>query len=99
MPSATLRTPHASFSLLFARYVRGEIGDAIWTNLMELLDAADVDTNERLAFARFASEVVSESGPSALRIPRDQEARDILIDTRPDRHPSKTHPDRTISSV
>ena len=83
MASVALRNSSVSLSLLFARYVRGEIGDTIWANLMRLLDDGDVTTAERLALARFMNEVVAEGGPSALFVPVEAEARSLLGDTRP----------------
>ena len=83
MATASIHRSGVSLSLLFARYVRGEIGDSIWSNLMHLLDGEDVTSNERLALARFVNEVVAESGPAALFVPRDDEARDLLDEIRP----------------
>ena len=68
MAAAALGTPSISLSMLFARYVRGEIGDAIWSRLMLLLDDGDVTGAERLALASFVGELIAEAGPSALAL-------------------------------
>ncbi len=83
MATASLHRSGVSLSILFARYVRGEIGDSIWSRLMHLLDDDDVTSNERLALARFVNEVVAEGGPSSLFVPMEDEARALLGDIRP----------------
>jgi hypothetical protein len=100
MAAASLRKTSKSLSALFARYVRGEIGDPIWSSLMHLLDADDVTRTERQALARFFNDVVAEGGPAALFVPKDDEARALLVDIRP-AVPLRRGPlgDRTTSSV
>lgn len=82
MATLTLKAPHASFPVLLARYMRGEIGDPVWSRLMQLLDASDVTGTERIALARFVNELVDEGGPEALSVPLESEAQDLLQDTR-----------------
>lgn len=100
MATASLRHSKVSLSLLFARYVRGEIGDTIWSRLMQLLDDDDVTRTERLALARFVNEVVAEGGPAALLVPMEDEARALLGDIRPAIPLRRSqNNDRTASSV
>lgn len=86
MATVSLRARHTAFPALLARYVRGEIGESVWNPLMHLMDEADVSSTERMAYARFVNDVVREGGPGALFVPKEDEARDLLVDTRLAQH-------------
>lgn len=45
---------------LLARYVTGQITDSQWDRLTTVLDAQDVSIGERMAFARFVNEAMTE---------------------------------------
>ena len=62
--------------------MNGQINSQTWSNLMQFIDADGMSRSERLAFARFVNDVVDESGPGALRVPKLKEARDLFTSTR-----------------
>ena len=46
-----------ALTVLFTRYIAGEIAEQKWRKLSALLDSARLSPEERLAFARYFSEV------------------------------------------
>lgn len=82
MASITLQQGRSSFPVLLARYVQGDINDSMWKRLMTLLDADGVTEPERMALARFVNEVVAENGQKSLFVPREEEVKDLLSETR-----------------
>ncbi len=52
---------HSAFMILLARYVSGQITDSQWERLNGVLDAEGVTINERMAFARFVNEALSDN--------------------------------------
>lgn len=79
MSSANFGT---SFSVLLARYMQGQIGEVVWTKLMRVFDAEGVTSRERMAYARFMSEMLAESEHSSLNIPVGDEMTGILSEIR-----------------
>jgi hypothetical protein len=71
----------SSFSMLFARYVNGQINENAFKKMMHTFDSARINRTERLAFARFMNDMISE-GRGGLNVPRPEEAEDILTDMR-----------------
>ncbi len=71
-----------SFSVLLARYMQGQIGEAVWTKLMRVFDAEGVTSRERMAYARFMSEMLAEREQSSLNIPVGDEMTGILSEIR-----------------
>ena len=76
----------SAFSLLFSRYLNGEITEKVWTKMMKTFDREGISATERMAFARFMSEMVDESGMGKLNVPAPEEMNDILTDMRSTRH-------------
>lgn len=70
----------APMSLLFARYVAGQIEDSFWDQFMQVLDANDTPPQDRLAFAAFFNDAVSVMEPGAVKPPHSQELADLLAD-------------------
>ncbi|RMF58119.1 MAG: hypothetical protein D6746_10055 [Bacteroidetes bacterium] len=71
----------SALAVLLARYVRGQIAEAAWHNLMQAFDADEISGPERLALARFVNDLLSERGAQA-EIPRLEEIQDLLAETR-----------------
>ncbi len=72
------RTDTAPLSLLFSRYVAGEISDGSWTHIMSLLDESGVDTDERMALVDFFNDACTDLGPSAVKVPALGEVEDYI---------------------
>lgn len=79
MSSANFGT---SFSVLLARYMQGQIGEVVWTKLMRVFGAEGVTSRERMAYARFMSEMLAEREQSSLNIPVGDEMTGILSEIR-----------------
>ncbi|NQV71971.1 hypothetical protein HQ496_02525 [bacterium] len=71
-----------SFSSLLARYMRGQIGETAWKKLMTAFDAEGVTSNERMAYARFMNEMLTERAQPSLNIPVGDEMAGLLVETR-----------------
>lgn len=67
-----------ALSLLFARYVAGEISDSSWSTLMALLDESDANPEERLALVNFFNDACTDLGPSAVNVPHLVEVGDYV---------------------
>jgi len=84
--SATLHSIGESkttgMSLLFARYVAGQIADPAWNRIMSILDADDTSMEERVALANFISDAYQELGPNNIEVPKTDEVRDFVTLTR-----------------
>lgn len=78
------RHPHSlsALSLLFARYVAGQITEPAWKQISSIFDAGLVSADERVAFASFISDACSELGPDSVKVPRPEEVEDVLTCTR-----------------
>ncbi len=83
---ATLHTLRGSkvtaMSLLFARYVAGQITDSAWDEIMDLLDAEETTMEERVALANFISDAWQDLGPDEVKVPGIEEVRDFVMMTR-----------------
>jgi len=78
--SSTLQ--QTSFSSLLARYMQGEIADTAWKKLMSAFDAEGVTSPERMAYARFMNEMLTERARQSLNIPVSDEMAGFLVETR-----------------
>lgn len=83
---ANLHTLHgtsvAAMSLLFARYVAGQIPDPAWSQIMTILDGADASAEERVALANFISDACQDLGPAEVKVPKADEVHDFVTLTR-----------------
>ena len=66
-----------ALALLMARYVAGQIAEAQFHAVSDLLDEADVSPDERAAFARFYLDALA-AGEDAAALPRADELADLL---------------------
>ena len=84
--NASLHPAHrrslSALSLLFARYVAGQINEAAWQQLSNVFDAGVASLDERDAFAYFVSDAYNELGPEALKVPHLDEVEAMLTCTR-----------------
>jgi hypothetical protein len=71
-----------SFSLLLAHYMRGQIAESAWEKLMLAFDSEGVTSPERMAYARFMNEMLTERARQSLDIPVGDEMNGLLVDTR-----------------
>ncbi|MDA1029527.1 MAG: hypothetical protein O3B41_10820 [Bacteroidetes bacterium] len=71
-----------SFTFLLARYMRGQIAESAWKKLMLAFDSEGVTSPERMAYARFMNEMLSERARQSLDIPVADEMTGLLKDTR-----------------
>ena len=69
-------------TLLFARYVAGQIAEPAWQHISSVFDGEVASPVERDAFATFLSDACSELGPDALNVPRLEEVEEILTFSR-----------------
>ncbi len=65
-----------AMSLLLARYITGEIAEAQFADVTDLLDETDASANERAAFARFYLDALTLDGD--VKMPRTEEVSEIL---------------------
>lgn len=72
----------SAHSLLFARYLAGQIPDAAWQQIMNILDAEGTSMEERVALASFLSDACGEVGPESVKVPRLEEVEDFVTLTR-----------------
>lgn len=71
-----------ALSVLFARYVSGQINDAIWEQITRILDADDTTPEERMGLMNFISDAWDDLGLDAVNLPKLDEINDLLIPTR-----------------
>ncbi|MEX0747528.1 MAG: hypothetical protein WED81_00190 [Rhodothermales bacterium] len=71
-----------ALSVLFARYVSGQISDSAWTQIMSILDADDTTMEERVALASFISDACRDLGPESVNVPKLNEVQDFVTLTR-----------------
>lgn len=64
-----------ALTLLFARYIAGQIADAQWEAFSSTFDAAGLDPDSRAALAAFYNDAVAEE---EVRMPTVQEVEDLL---------------------
>ncbi len=62
--------------------MQGQIADTAWKKLMSAFDAEGVTSPERMAYARFMNEMLSDRGKSSLDIPVSDEMAGLLKETR-----------------
>lgn len=67
-----------ALSLLFTRFVSGEISDASWAQMMSVLDEGDTSLEERTALVNFLSDACSDLGPDAVEIPAPGDVEDLV---------------------
>lgn len=72
----------SAHSLLFARYVTGQIKESSWRQITRVFDAEVASHDERDAFASFISDAWNEVGPDSLDVPRLEEVEEMLTFTR-----------------
>lgn len=79
---AKVHTLHANdvtaMSLLFARYVAGQIADPAWVQIMSILDSDDTSAEERVALANFISDAYQDLGPTEVEVPKADEVFDFM---------------------
>ena len=71
-----------AMSLLFARYVAGQIADPAWGQIMSIFDSSDASSEERIALASFISDACSDLGPSEVEVPKVEEVYDFVAIAR-----------------
>ncbi|ARA94196.1 hypothetical protein AWN76_014225 [Rhodothermaceae bacterium RA] len=86
MPASLQRPASVSttalFPLLFARYVTGQIADAVWTQIMSVIDADGTTQQERTALTAWVYDALEDLGPQGLNLPKVDEVADLLGATR-----------------
>ncbi len=74
-PSHSLQRAQA-LSLLLGRYIAGEIAEAQFADVTDLLDETDATSEERAAFARFYLDALAVEGE--VKMPKLEELNDVL---------------------
>lgn len=67
-----------ALSLLFTRFVFGEISEASWTQMMSVLDEGITSPEERSALVNFLNDACSDLGPDAVEVPALGEMEDLV---------------------
>ena len=62
--------------------MRGQIAESAWEKLMLAFDSEGVTSPERMAYARFMNEMLTERARQSLDIPVGDEMNGLLVDTR-----------------
>ena len=68
----------SALRVLFSLYLTGKIADALWSQMMNVLDNHATNTDEREALALFFMDAFRELGPESTKIPREEEVQEIL---------------------
>ena len=71
-----------AMSLLFARYVAGQIADPAWGRIMRILDSSDASADERVALASFISDAFQDLDPSEVKVPAVEEVEELVTLSR-----------------
>lgn len=71
-----------AMSLLFARYVAGQIADPAWGRIMSILDSSDASADERVALASFISDAFQDLGPNEVKVPAVEEVEELVTLSR-----------------
>ena len=69
--------PRRALTLLFARYIAGQIAEQQWQAFASAYDAVEVDGESRAALAAFCNDALAEMGGDA-RMPSPQDVLDFL---------------------
>lgn len=75
-------TARAVFPMLFARYVSGQIADAVWAQIMSVIDADGTTEQERTALTAWVHDALEDLGPQVLKLPKVDEVQDLLVAMR-----------------
>lgn len=86
MQTISLYPRQTALSVLFSRYLNGDITERAWRRMMRTFDHEGVSATDRMAFARFMTEVIDESEEGRLNVPAPEEMTDILSDMRTTQH-------------
>lgn len=79
---------HSSFNVsnrmphLFARYIAGQITERAWRAFTEVMDSLESAAEERVALADFFHDAIEELGLDAVKLPRRQEAEEVVAAVR-----------------
>ena len=68
----------SALRVLFSLYLTGKIADALWNQLMNVLDTHATNADEREALALFFMDAFRELGPESTKIPREEEVKDLI---------------------
>jgi hypothetical protein len=77
-PGEVSAAESTALSLLFSRFVAGEISDAAWIQMMAALDEGDTNAEERSALVNFLSDACHDLGPDAVEIPDQDDVEDFV---------------------
>jgi hypothetical protein len=80
--AAPRRYPASALTLLFARYVAGQIAESQWQQFADVFDGSDATAEERSAFARFYLDASNSPDAGDVKLPRADELKDLLTLTR-----------------
>jgi len=72
----------SSFEHLLVHYMNGQIAEQSWNQMMETFDHEGVPAFERMAFARFMSDVIADRNAMDLNVPKPDELEDLLVEIR-----------------
>jgi len=86
MQTISLAPRKTAFSVLFSRYLNGDITERVWKKMMRTFDQEGISATERMAFARFMTEVIDDNKEGRVNVPAPEEMSDILTDMRSTRH-------------
>ena len=86
MQTISLVPRQTAFSVLFSRYINGDITERVWKRMMRTFDHEGITATERMAFARFMTEVIDDEKDGRLNVPAPEEMSAILTDMRSTRH-------------
>jgi len=72
----------SSFEHLLVHYMNGQIAEHSWDQMMETFDHEGVPVFERMAFARFMSDVIADADAKDLNVPKPDELEELLVQIR-----------------
>lgn len=67
-----------ALSLLFARFLSGQIPDVSWTQMMSILDEDVTSIEERAGLVNFLSDACHDLGPDAVEVPPVSDVEDLV---------------------
>jgi len=72
----------SAFTTLLIRYMDGRIADRSWKQIMKTFDQGGLSGTERMAFARFMTEIIDDTPTVDLHVPNPAETEELMSQIR-----------------
>ncbi len=72
----------ARMSVLFARYINGQITEKVWQRFTDLIDSIETGLSDREALVDFFLDALDDIGLDAIKLPPRKEAEELVAAIR-----------------